>query len=538
MTCFCRSLMFAFAAVLLVPQIARGQTDDGATDYVPPFAVAALRSQPMRMFDAPGMEYLPIEVAEAWARENFGLNLKAIKEVKLVVGVPMPGGAEPPFGVVVRLSEDFDPANIAPKLLAEEGPQKVADRDVYLLGPDKVYLHAVDAKTVIISSPSMFEPMMEAKQGSGPVADLIKQFPLGDKDGQWIVAVEPVRPLLSAQVQNSAEQLPPELQGLTQVPELLDAIIYENRNDSNITSLRVELVCEDASAAEELSAIVERGIEFARVMAISEFSENIKGEGRMPDAQRAYISRIANHFAGLLQPEQENNRLILDADVPLSMAHTGVLVGLLLPAVQAAREAARRMQASNNLKQIGLAFHNYHDTYRKFPPAAIADDDGNRLLSWRVAILPFIEQQALYEQFKLEEPWDSDHNIKLLDQMPIIYAEPSLPRMDGMTVFHAATGDGMALQYDQDNRFRDIRDGTANTILVVEADASEAVEWTRPSDVDIDMTAPAAQMGHAHPGIFQVLLADGSVRAISHSIAVETLRALLTREGGEVLGGF
>jgi len=88
----------------------------------------------------------------------------------------------------------------------------------------------------------------------------------------------------------------------------------------------------------------------------------------------------------------------------------GILVALLLPAVQSAREAARRAQCSNNLKQIALAFHNYHDTYRTFPPAYIPDEDGNPKHSWRVLILPFLEQRALYEQYNFDEPWDSPNN--------------------------------------------------------------------------------------------------------------------------------
>ncbi len=531
-------LILALAPVVFLPAIASAQ-EDGATDYVPDFAVAVMRSQPTRMLQAPGMEYMPIEVAQAWAKENFGVDLNSIVEVKVVVGVPMPG-SEPPYGVLIRLSDDFDPENISPDLLAQPGPQQVADRDVYVVGPQEAYLHAVDARTVIFSAPQMFEPMLDAKQGRGPIAELMTQYPLGEQEGQWIVAVEPVRPLLAAQLENVADKLPPELQGLTRVPELLDAIIYENKNEGAKTAMRLQLVCDDASAAEELSGIVERGIEFARVMAIGEMTRNIQGDGRMPDAQRAYVTRLVNYFAGLLQPVQENNRLVLDAEVAVSMAHTGVLVALLLPAVQAAREAARRTQASNHLKQIGLAIHNYHDTYRRFPPTAITDDEGNRLLSWRVAILPFIEQQALYEQFHLDEPWDSEHNITLLDKMPAIYSEPSLPMppSQGLTVFQAAAGEGMAMEYDRENRFRDIRDGTANTIMVVEADASEAVEWTRPKDVDIDLEQPIEQMGHAHPGIFQVVFADGSVRVISHSVDLRILQSLLTRDGGEIVDGF
>ena len=155
-----------------------------------------------------------------------------------------------------------------------------------------------------------------------------------------------------------------------------------------------------------------------------------------------------------------------------------------------------------------------------------------------MAILPFIEQQALYEQFHLDEPWDSEHNIKLVEQMPAVFADPSLPLPQGMTVFHACVGKGQALELDRDNSFRDILDGTANTIMVVEANGTEAVEWTKPADVDIDMDQPIDQMGHIHPGGFHVLFGDGSIRFISHSIDLDMFRALLTRDGGEVVGRF
>src|SRR4051794_3818491 len=98
-----------------------------------------------------------------------------------------------------------------------------------------------------------------------------------------------------------------------------------------------------------------------------------------------------------------------------------VLIALLVPAVQAAREAARRSQCVNNLKQIGLAMHNYNSAYDVFPPAVITDPDGKPLLSWRVLLLPFLDEQALYEQFKLDEPWDSPNNKPLLSRMPKVF---------------------------------------------------------------------------------------------------------------------
>lgn len=526
-----RCLVVGIAAVVFTPQTARPQ-DDGATDYVPPFTVAVMRSQMAGMLTQPGMEYFPTEIAEVWSRQNFGVELASVQEVKIVLGMPGPGG-EPPVGVLVRLTEDFDPENINPTMLAEEEPKMIGDHEVWVLGPQKQYLHAIDARTVIVASQQMFEPMLAAKQGSGTVADLISQHPMGDIDSQWIVAVEPVRPLLVAQMENVADKLPPELQGLTKVPELLSAIVYENAADLTKTSMRLQLVCEDASAAQDLSEVVERGIEFGRVMAIAAMTQNIQGEGRVPEAQRAYITRITNYFAGLIQPEQDNDTLVLEAELDVNVAQVGILVGLLLPAVQAAREAARRMTASNNLKQIGLGIHNYHAAYKKLPPSPITDEDGNPLLSWRVAILPFIEQQELYQQFHLDEPWDSDHNIQLLEKMPEVFTDPSLVLPAGMTVFQACSNEGMVFENDRQNRFRDILDGLANTIMIVEADASEAVEWTAPEDLEIDLDNPIDQMGHIHQGGFHVLMSDGAVIFITHSIEQNLFRALLTRDGKE-----
>ena len=100
-------------------------------------------------------------------------------------------------------------------------------------------------------------------------------------------------------------------------------------------------------------------------------------------------------------------------------------IGLLIPAVQKVREAAARMQNANNLKQISIAMLTYQDAYNTLPPAALCQKNGKKLLSWRVAILPYIEQESLYRQFNLDEPWDGPNNSKLIALMPKTYAYPA-----------------------------------------------------------------------------------------------------------------
>src|SRR5262249_38134338 len=100
----------------------------------------------------------------------------------------------------------------------------------------------------------------------------------------------------------------------------------------------------------------------------------------------------------------------------------GVPLALGVAAILQARDAARRIQCGNNLKQIGLALLNYESTYGTFPPAYIADESGKPMHSWRVLILPQLGEGALYEQYRFDEPWDGPSNRRLLSEMPAIYA--------------------------------------------------------------------------------------------------------------------
>jgi hypothetical protein len=216
-------------------------------------------------------------------------------------------------------------------------------------------------------------------------------------------------------------------------------------------------------------------------------------------------------------------------------------VALLLPAVQAAREAARRAQSMNNLKQIALAMHNYHDTYRAFPAPANYDDDGKPLLSWRVHILPFIEQKTLYDMFKLDEPWDSKHNKELIKHMPMIYQVPGgLKVDDGKTCYLVPTGDDTAFPKGTGGsahglRLATITDGTSNTIMALEAAPEKAVVWTKPEDWEFDPEKPNKGLVGHRPNGFLAAWCDGSVRFIQKSTRDEVLKAIFTRAGGEVV---
>jgi hypothetical protein len=219
------------------------------------------------------------------------------------------------------------------------------------------------------------------------------------------------------------------------------------------------------------------------------------------------------------------------------VATIGVLVALLLPAVQAARAAARRNASMNNMKQIMLGLLNYEATQQRFPAHASYDADGKPLLSWRVHILPFLEKQDLYNQFHLDEPWDSPHNITLIPLMPEIYLDPNsqLPAAAGKTHYLGSKGEGQFFEGTAEGRpVRTITDGTSNTIAVVQVNDDRTVPWTSPDDWEWEEQSPLAGFGDLHPGgIFLGGWVDGSVQVISKNIDAGAFEALTTVAGGE-----
>lgn len=216
-----------------------------------------------------------------------------------------------------------------------------------------------------------------------------------------------------------------------------------------------------------------------------------------------------------------------------------LVVFWLLPAAEAAREAARRSQCVCNFCSIRLALANYHTTYGSLPPAFVVDAQGRPAHSWRVLLLPFIEQNVLYETYDFKEPWDGLNNRKLLKQMPGVFACPShRDAKAGLTNYVLITGPGTAFPGASTVRYDDITDGTANTILAAETISLE-VPWTAPIDLDIrtmsfrlnDRARPS--ISSKHPGGANVVFADGSYRFLTNSAVADDLKALTTIAGGE-----
>ena len=190
-----------------------------------------------------------------------------------------------------------------------------------------------------------------------------------------------------------------------------------------------------------------------------------------------------------------------------------------------------RARTVNNLKFIALALHNFAATNGGRLPTDAIRKAGKPLLSWRVAILPFLEQSALYERFHLDEAWDSSHNAALLEEMPRVYAPVALKGTPPYTTYYQGlVGPGALFDGEEGARLADVVYVSKPTLMVVEA--AEPVPWTKPEDVPYDGAKPLPKLGGQFEDGFYAAFTDGWPRFLSREVAPETLRALIRRGDG------
>ena len=403
---------------------------------------------------------------------------------------------------------------------------KAEEAEVWLHQTSRLPARAVLHGAAVCGSEATIERLKSLK--ATPRPELAKAFALaGDTAAQFVFSpTEDNRRVLREML----PRLPDEIgggSGKMLADGVQWAVISANAPPKLSLDVRVQSKDEDSAAA--LRGLVMSGIQL--------FREKSKLEEAPPPQREA-----AEAVLRLITPQVKGNQLVLshvqeDADVQK-------LLQALVPTIQAARTAHGRAQSSNNLKQIALAMHNYHDVHTRLPPQAIRSKDGKPLLSWRVAILPYLDGGDLYKQFHLDEPWDSEHNKTLIAKMPPTYASPVLGEMlksKGMTTYLAPlsrkpsaaikpaagapgaageeqAGEEMIFDDVAGAKFSRIVDGTSNTIMVLEANPKSAVIWTKPDDLVIDEKKLFVGLaGQPNKG-FNAAFADGSIHFISESV--------------------
>ncbi len=215
----------------------------------------------------------------------------------------------------------------------------------------------------------------------------------------------------------------------------------------------------------------------------------------------------------------------------------GLLVAFLVPSViPASQGPPDTCQA--NLVKIAAAMLAYQEDHGTLPPAQVLDDDGAARHSWRVLLLPYLGYSDLYEEYRFEEPWDSDSNLTLIARMPPVYACPSGSGADlGETNYLVISGKGLAFHADHTSITSSFSDGAENTILVVESRDAQ-VSWTSPKDIDAaeiswNVDRDPNGIGSPHRGGAGIAMADGKVYRYTRLTPAEQLHALATTDGHE-----
>ncbi|MCI0641489.1 MAG: DUF1559 domain-containing protein [Gemmataceae bacterium] len=365
---------------------------------------------------------------------------------------------------------------------------------------------------VVAGTPAALARLKDLK--SQPVPALAKALDAAGKHAAQVVFVPPSA--LKRSLIETFPDLPNELGG-GKSEDLAPSVLWAAGGLSVGDTLQAKLVIQsqDARAAERFGQFAEKFMVFAQ----------LQGAGAVPPDLPPDVLKLIP----MLTPKVQGDRLVLDLG-------DREFKNVIQPAIAKVQNAAKRQTSANNLKQIGLAMHIFHDNHRSFPPAVSYDAKGKPLLSWRVHVLPFLDQAELYLQFKLDEPWDSDHNKKLIAKIPEVFVSPEAKKVErGKTTYLVPVGPRTIFSEKKGTTLNKITDGTSNTILAVDAEDSRAVFWTQPDDYKLDPKQPIAGLVRPDAKGFQVLFADGSVRFIASTVNADTLNALFTMDGGEVI---
>lgn len=485
--------------------------------------VAALRNRK-------DLQLVPWEIISAYGIQELGVDPLLIESIDITAGVPTLNGPE--FGGVIRTVQPVDIANLSENLFGEtvESPKikGLRFRDAHQA---PVKLAQSEKQVVLFGTEGSLRTMLGKPSKGSKMVELVKasKFPL-----RSVTSVGSIRPVLEGALAEKESAIPPALyKDLEVILEELEYVFTGNDMVGIGAEIDVRLVAKDSASAAKLMAALDHLRTNGLGIAEQSLREAIDQDQSMtPELKSAcvqYLERLKLFLAQADLWKVEGEQVAINGTYSYSVPTIGVLTGLLLPAVQSARNAAQRMQSSNNIKQILLSIHNYESTYKRFPARTINSKDGKPLLSWRVSLLPYVEEAGLYQEFHLDEPWDSPHNIKLLDRMPLSYKHPNSRARKGHTVYVAPFRKDTVWNLEK-ARFQNITDGTANTIAIVEVEDEYAVPWTKPEDLDLNQRENFTLLRGPS---FQAGMFDGSVRAIAKDTDAEILEALITSQGGE-----
>jgi Protein of unknown function (DUF1559) len=530
MTPYNRSLLAGLAAFGLLTIVAVGPTPEPK-----PLAAAPATIAPLDRVPADAALFAHLQAGDLWnhpavatLRKAYPKELdKALKTVQDETGLtpeqiesitfhypkfPAGDGDQVLFVLQVVTKKPFNQASV---LAGFRDKEAKSTGDVVKLR-DAMLMHLTSETQFTVLHESLLEDFKKgaAKTTDGLLGDALKLAKAGKN--ALTFALDPSG--LPAEIFTNA---PPELQPFLPLLKSKSIVLQANLDKDLVASVRFAQDNEDKAIEAERS--------FNLLMKLADDAiTSASGEEMFKTELKDLLPALGElqKVVKKTQAKREGLTVTAQGSLKADPALAKPFVALFLKP----QAAAARSRSANNLKQIGLALHNYHDTNGVFPAAAICDKKGKALLSWRVAILPYIEQDNLYKQFHLDEPWDSEHNLPLSKTIVKVYELPYGEPKPGTTNYRVFVGNGAVFDMVQGCKITSITDGTSNTMLAFEG--ADATPWAKPDEIEFDPKKDHKKHLRFENNGCTILLADGSVRTISNKLSENVLRLTIQKDDG------
>ncbi len=505
--------------------------------YVPANAYASVVIYPKRVLENPSIAKLvPIAGLDELAT-HAGMSPMEVEQAVVMLGPSADaahGDPTPNVALICRTATAHEPTGLVNKWLAPAKAEETSiaghkcfqrSHDGGHVGPGDVAICFLDQRTFILAPPAWMPEVLGAKDATSP---LISAMTASDPAADATIIFVNNETIKGMAKSVSPQMLPGPLQSFAALPDLVRAVKLAIYTTPRL-GLKFMFVGNDEASAQQIATMITKvqGMGQAFLPALltppnpemsAERQQNLK-----------YAAELAGKLVNGLVPKRSGKKVTVEFD---DLGSPGDLVAYFVrPAIPAAKWAS----GIANLRQIALAMMAYETANGHFPPHAIYSRDGKPLLSWRVALLPFLGENGLYEQFHLDEPWDSPNNKPLVAKMPDVFESPGGSFAAGQTGYVVAVGKDTMFDGEKGTAISAVTDGTSNTILAFAVGPDKAVAWTKPDDLEFDPRHPLAGLGTIDgPGI-PAALADGSVHTLPESVDADTFRWLILRNDGHVV---
>ena len=502
--------------------------------YIPPEAVFALVADSVQFVKAPNFQLVNRDFKDRL--KLWGYDLDATEQIVLFGGLGKKLG-QYFMGSIQRYKEPID----LQMLLHARSPEweEVAEGDHKYFRPQDKNLPCVCAATdrvILEADEETLKKMMSAdKDADSPLLNTLRK--LDDAPAALaVLEVAAIRPQINAFLVFTKLPAPfdaPPYDGIKKVPANIDeAIVKFDLVPYTSLSATLRAKDEDAAIATDtfVANVVDKVLETVDEMTAGSDEE---AEGREA-AQLAAMRNLFGDIKSVLLHSREGNEVKVSYGGRTVQNQITMIGPQFVNSYRGSWEAATIQDSKDKLAAIGAALNEYAAAKGTYPAPAIYGPDGKPLLSWRVQLLPQLGQQALYDQFHLDEPWDSEHNKKLLLQMPVVYRNPG-HLFDGKTQYVMPTGVGTVFEGKEGPKPDIITDGKSKTILVVELFDGRGVEWTKPEDQKLDRADPTINLTHLAKPYFLAVFADGVAHKIDAKKNPGIVTGLFSPAGGEEL---